>query len=132
MAEFSAPKLVGVSTPRTNDGDLPGFKPKVYLTEKSPYVKDKTGMIWPREKWMEDMGDVLEPTWEAPPKPGIIVQVAAPLDTSAYPQPETKKARVRKGWPKGKPRGPRVSPPVQHEEGGASDDGQRGAAPDRG
>jgi hypothetical protein len=124
MAEFSAPKVLGISTPRSNDGDLPGFKPKTMLKEASPYVKDAAGMIWPREKWMEDMGDVLTPSWEAPPAPKI--QVAAGLDVAHYASPATTTPtrKATRGWPKGKPRKRATAQPeeptVDHVESGAA------------
>lgn len=92
------PQLTGISTarPRQADGDLPGYRPKQYLKEKSPYVRDKQGMIWMREPWMNDMGDVLEACWEAPPKPKIMV-ANSPLDIAHYGKqaPQRKEAEER-------------------------------------
>lgn len=109
-------KVMGVSTPRPEDGDLPGYRPKKII-EKAPYVKDAQGMIWQWEPWMHDLGDVLEPCWEAPPKPKI--QIAnSPMDIAAYgkqlPQKGEKmpkrsiraKGKKRKGNRKPKPMGP--------------------------
>jgi len=106
-------KVLGVSTPRLEDGDLPGYKPKKKITP-APYVKDASGMIWQWEPWMSDLGDVLEPCWEAPPKPKI--QIAnSPMDIAAYgkqlPQqgekgrksPVRAKGKKRKGTRKPKP-----------------------------
>lgn len=109
-------QVLGVSTPRPEDGDLPGYKPKKII-EKAPYVKDAAGMIWQWEPWMHDLGDVLEPCWEAPPKPKIMV-ATSPMDIEAYgkklPQsgekadrrPVRAKGRKRKGSRKPKPKEP--------------------------
>lgn len=81
--------------------DLPGYKPKPPLfppgTPASPYVRDRAGMIWFFEPWMSDMGDSLQPCWEAPPKPQVRVAFSpmdiehygkqAPQPTEAPPQP---------------------------------------------
>lgn len=72
----------GFGVPRLNEGDLPGYKPKQML-ERAPYVKDASGHIWQYEPWMADMGDVLQPCWEAPPKPRIMV-ASSPLDIEHY------------------------------------------------
>lgn len=106
MAEFSAAKIVA-GFPTKADGDLPGYKPKPMLfppgTPKSPYVKDASGMIWQYQPgWMDDMGDVLQPCWEAPDR-GRIVVANSPLDLAHYGQqtpqagePAQKKRRARK------------------------------------
>lgn len=69
--------------------DLPGYKPKPPLFKpgepKSPFVKDRQGMIWFFEPWMLDMGDCLEPCWQAPPKPSPKVALSA-LDIEHYSQ----------------------------------------------
>jgi hypothetical protein len=80
-------KVMGTSSPRLNDGDLPGYKPKPPLfppgTAPSPYVKDRAGMVWFFEPWMLDMGDTLIPCWEAPPKPAVRVAMSA-MDIEHY------------------------------------------------
>ena len=134
MAGFQGPQVVGAgfAVPRAGDGDLPGYKPRPQLfppgTPKSPYVKDAQGTIWPYEPWMSDMGDVLEPCWEAPPK-GKIVVANTPMDIAAYGQPAApeKKKRTRKA----KTVAPAALPGSEGVDlnlGQAGDDAQRGAA----
>jgi hypothetical protein len=94
MSDMPKIQMVGSGPPRLNDGDLPGYKAKPALfppgTPKSPYVKDRQGMVYFYEPWMDDMGDVLQPCWEAPPKPAPRV-VLSPMDIEHYgkqaPQP---------------------------------------------
>lgn len=89
MAEVGA-KQVGadVALPgagQASDKDLRGYVPKIKI-ERAPFVKEKlSGMIWPWQDWMQDMGDVLEPCWTAPPKPALVVPTG-PLDLSHYGQ----------------------------------------------
>lgn len=82
-------QMIGTAMPRQSDGDLPGYKPKPPLfppgTQPSPYVKDKAGMVWFTEPWMADMGDMLIPCWEAPPKPQVRVALS-PMDIAHYGQ----------------------------------------------
>jgi hypothetical protein len=85
MADAPQVRLIdsGFLPPRREmEGDLPGYKPKPKL-EKSPYVKDRFGFIWHWQPWMEDMGDVLEPCWEAPPKAKLVVPVGIELERYA-------------------------------------------------
>lgn len=85
MAQVDAKAVqAGVIIPRAGDGDLPGYAPKPML-EKTPFVKDKAGMIWHWQTWMADMGDVLEPCWEAPPERKI--QVPTLLDRESFGRP---------------------------------------------
>lgn len=92
MAEVPQLKTLdsGFLPPRRDmEGDLPGYKPKPRLFKegepKSPYVRDRFGCIWFYEpSWMDDMGDCLEPCWEAPPQPKLIVPVG--IDLHKYSQ----------------------------------------------
>lgn len=82
---------------RDMEGDLPGYKPKPRLFKdgepKSPYVRDRFGMIWHYQPgWMDDMGDVLEPCWEAPPVAKLIVPVGIELDRYAQQVREARPA----------------------------------------
>lgn len=109
-------KVMGVSTPRPEDGDLPGYRPKKII-ERAPFVKDAHGFIWQWEPWMHDLGDVLEPCWEAPPMPKIMVATSQ-MDIEAYakqlPQkgespdrrPKVTRGKKRKGGRKPKPKEP--------------------------
>ena len=132
MADFSTmPKIKfvgdGALAPGAKDPkeDLPGYKPKPKLSGKSPYVKDKSGMIWHWQPWMKDMGDVLEECWTAPPKPPIQI-ATSPADIEHYgkrlpqrgePQ-EPHKPRRRRATGK-KKRGKR-KPPMPYQK---TDDG---------
>lgn len=91
---------IGAVRPDAKDPreELPGYRPKPKLFpdgRKSPYVREKaSGVIWHYQHFMDDMGDVLEPCWEAPPKPGVMI-ATSPLDIAAYAEQPPKKKRGR-------------------------------------
>jgi hypothetical protein len=82
MADVTTKQVeAGVALPVKNDQDLRGFVPKPPL-QKAPFVKDRQGVIWHWQDWMHDLGDVLEPCWEAPPQRAV--QVPSLLDVQTY------------------------------------------------
>lgn len=103
MADIRAVEA-GVIIPRSGGQDLNGYKAKPPLfppgEPKSPYVREKlTGMIWHYQPYMDDMGDVLEPCWEAPAAQEVMIPThtdiskyagfGSPLpEPAAAPQPE--------------------------------------------
>jgi hypothetical protein len=106
--EMKAPSI-GVGTPKLADGDLPGYKPKPPLFPdgvKSPYVRDSSGMIWHYQPYMDDMGDVLQPCWDAPPAVKVMVAMTAD-EFEQYKSQTHAQTEPLSGEPR-KPRKPRT------------------------
>jgi hypothetical protein len=84
MSEVTArPLQVTARMPTKEDADAIGAKVPSYI-EPAPYVREKlTGMIHYWQDWMRPLGDVLEPCWDAPPMPRLIVPTS-PMDFSHY------------------------------------------------
>lgn len=84
MSEVTArPLQVTARMPTKEDADAIGAKVPNYI-EPAPYAREKlTGMIHYWQDWMRPLGDVLEPCWEAPPKPTLILP-ANPIDFAHY------------------------------------------------
>lgn len=84
MSEVTArPLQVTARMPTKEDADAIGAKTPSYI-EPAPYVREKlTGMIHYWQDWMRPLGDVLEPCWDAPPRPALIVPTS-PMDFSHY------------------------------------------------
>lgn len=91
MSEVTArPLQVTGRMPTKEDAEAMGARMPQRI-EKAPFVREKlTGMIHFWQDWMESLGDVLEPCWDAPPVVPLVVPTS-PMDFAHYgikpPQP---------------------------------------------
>jgi hypothetical protein len=113
--------------PTAQDAEAIGAKLPQYI-EKAPYVREKlTGMIHFWQDWMHNMGDVLEPCWDPPDAPKLIV-ATSPLDIAHYgsPAPQQPAAATPNATPQASP-----VLPASEQSAGSSRKGQKREAGSR-
>lgn len=101
MADVTAREFpVSIGVPPKGAADLPGYQPRPRLFPdgvKSPFVKEKlTGMVWEYQSFMDDMGDVLEPCWEAPPQRKLQIPTLADIGQYAGYSPSAESGAAQK------------------------------------